>query len=137
VGKWHTKVQTNYFSRNYDPNANSGSGNEQFHELGFDVTQNYAAYSFRWRKDRLDWWVNGKHIRVAFAGDDLPPIPNPEAISMKVFANIWAVNKQAEEWAGPLDHEFYETAARYNWMWHDPGENCNIMTDCGPIPPGL
>lgn len=46
VGKSHNMVQTNFFSRLYDPDANSGSGNEQQHDLGFDATQTWAAYSF-------------------------------------------------------------------------------------------
>lgn len=136
-GKEPYKMQTNFFSRIYDPEANSGSGNEQLHDVGFDVHQNYAAYSFRWQKDRIDWWVNGNHVRTEEAREGGPKLPNPEELSMRVSANVWAVNKQAEEWAGPLDPSFYETDSRYLWVHHDPGENCQIKTDCGPIPDGV
>lgn len=137
IGKHRTKMQSNYFSRTYDPEANSGSGNEMLHELGFDVSQNYAAYSMRWREDRLDWWVNGVLVRTQHAKRNGPRMPDPNAVGMKIAANIWAVNKQAEEWAGPLDTSFYETAAHYLWIHHDPGENCQIKTECGPIPDGV
>jgi beta-glucanase (GH16 family) len=130
-------VQTNFFSRTYDPNANSGSGNEQKHELEFSTTDTFASYSFRWRKGRLDWWVNDRLLRTATACEGGPRIPDPEQVSLKIHANIWAVNKQAEEWAGPLDPSFYETAAKYLWIWYEPGENCNIKSDCGTIPQGV
>lgn len=130
IGKQHSELQTNFFSRYYDPNGNSGSGNEMMHELGFDTTRNFAAYSFRWRANRLDWWVNDYHLRTVHKHEGGPKIPDPAEIGMKIAANIWAVNKQAEEWAGPLDSKFYETSAQYKWIWHDPGENCNIQVSC-------
>lgn len=133
VGKDHRAVQTNFFSRVYNDSANSGSGNEQSHALPFDATTTWAAYSFRWQKDRLDWWANDQHLRSQFAYEGGPALPNPETVSMQIAANIWAVNKQAEEWAGPLDPNFYDTRAKYQWIWHEPGRECKIRTQCGEI----
>lgn len=137
IGKERNKVQTNFFSRLYDPNANSGSGNEQMHDVGYDVHQNYGAYSIRWREDRIDWWVNGYNVRTEFVTTDGPKLPLPHELGLKISANVWAVNKQAEEWAGPLDTSFYETQSRYAWIHHDPGENCDIKTNCGDLPAGV
>lgn len=137
IGKEHTKLQTNFFSRSYDPDSNSGSGNEQMHDVGFDVTKNFAAYSMRWEHNRIDWWVNGYHLRTQHAYEGGPAMPSPYSIGMKISANVWAVNKQAEEWAGTLDPYFYETAAHYLWIHHDPGQSCQIKTECGNVPQGL
>lgn len=137
VGKSHNMVQTNFFSRLYDPDANSGSGNEQQHDLGFDATQTWAAYSFRWRKNRIDWWVNDRLLRTQEVYEGGPAVPNPEEVRLRILANIWAVDKSAEEWAGPLDTSFYETSARYLWIRYEPGENCNILNNCGELPSGI
>lgn len=73
VGVDTTKVQSNFFSRVYNPDENSGSGNEEMHELGFNAANEYAAYSFKWTRGRIDWWVNDWHLRgVTSREKDLP-----------------------------------------------------------------
>lgn len=137
IGKERNKMQTNFFNRLYDPEANSGSGNEQLHDVGFDVHLNYAAYSFRWRRGKIEWWVNDQLVRTQVDAWGAPTLPNPDDMNLQILANVWSVNKQAEEWAGPLDPNFYETDARFLWIHHEPGENCNVKTRCGDVPAGI
>lgn len=130
VGYDTTKVQTNFFSRIFDPTANSGSGNEEFHDLGFDASQNFAAYSFKWQPDRIDWFVNGQWIRGVEGGEGKPAIPDPGFSPVRIAGNLWPVNKQAEEWAGELDSSFQETEAQYAWVHYAEGNDCYIKTSC-------
>lgn len=44
---------------------------------------------------------------------------------------VWCVNKQAEEWAGKLDPNFEDTEARYQWIWHQTGDDCVVKMSCG------
>lgn len=51
VGKSTTPMQSNYFSRQnwrVDPNMFAGSGVEANHDLGFDASERFHSYSFRW-----------------------------------------------------------------------------------------
>lgn len=128
VGKDTTRVQTNYFSRIKDPHANSGSGVERWHDLGFDAAANFHAYGYRWTHDAIEWYADGKLIRTARASESR--IPSPDYSPMRIVANTWPVNRQAEEWAGPLDTSVYQTSAKYRWMKFTKGHNCHVESHC-------
>lgn len=50
LGKDTIKVQFNYFPK--------GVGkNEYIYDLGFDASEEYHTYGFRWRKDYIAWFV--------------------------------------------------------------------------------
>lgn len=104
------------------------------HPLGFDAGDRFAAYSFKWTRDRVDWWVNDMHIREVIrdecnTGGSL--FPDPDFSPVRIAANIWPVNKQAEEWAGPLDPNFQTTEARYAWITYSQGNDCQVQMSCG------
>lgn len=92
IGKDTTKVQTNYFSRPKIAGANSGSGNEELHDLGFDAAKEFAAYSFKWTHGNIDWFVNGRRIRSAY-WQSSRPVPLQSYSTVRFVANIWPVNK--------------------------------------------
>jgi endo-1,3-1,4-beta-glycanase ExoK len=130
VGVDTTRVQTNYFSRYFNPAANSGSGVERWHDLGFDAAQGYHVYGFKWTSGAIEWFADGNSIRTAAASETR--IPSPDYSPMRICANIWPVNQQAEEWAGPLDTTVYSTKASYKWMRYDAGADCSVATgQCG------
>jgi endo-1,3-1,4-beta-glycanase ExoK len=126
IGKDTRGFQSNYFSRYFNPNANSGSGNELWHTLDFDASQRFHMYSFKWTAKGIQWFVDGRHVRSALA--DQTRIPSPGYSPMRIVTNIWAVNKQAEEWAGPLDKTVYSTSSAIKWISHEAGDGCNIPT---------
>jgi endo-1,3-1,4-beta-glycanase ExoK len=100
--------------------SRSGSGNEQLHDLGFDAADTWAAYAFRWSHGKIEWFVNGKHIRTA-TWKTSNPVPLQSYSTCRVVANIWSVNKQAEEWAGEVDPHFQIATGHYRWMRYDQG----------------
>lgn len=128
MGKNTTYMQSNVFARVYNANENSGSGNEQLHNLGFDAAENYAAYSFKWSNGRIDWWVNDKLVRTETRGSAKVP---EDGMKMRIAASVWPVTPIAEVWAGELSRTFQETEARYQWIWHQAGPNCEVKMECG------
>jgi endo-1,3-1,4-beta-glycanase ExoK len=115
-------LQTNYFSRPKIPGANSASGNEVLHDLGFDAADTWAVYTFKWTHGKVQWFVNGKHIRTATWKAN-KPVPLQSYSTCRVVVNAWPVSKPAEEWAGPLDPHFDIATAKYRWMRYDEGES--------------
>lgn len=107
----------------------SGSGNEKLHDLGFDASKTWAAYSFRWSKGKIEWYVNGKKLREEGWKPE-KPVPLQSYSTARIVANIWPVNEQAEEWAGDLDHSISTVTAHYKWIRYDEGESCDIPTSC-------
>lgn len=128
VGKDTTRVQTNFFRRVKDPHANSGSGHEQFIDLGFDASKDFHAYAIHWTAEGAAWYVDGVKVRTVLSRDE--PFPDPSYSTLRIRANVWAVNKQAEEWAGPLDQEMELTSAAYKWMKFAEGSECKVEYSC-------
>lgn len=79
-------MQTNFFSRFKDPKANSGSGNEDLHSLGFNAAESYHMYGFKWIDGKIEWFVDGKKIRTVFAGQS--DLPSPGYSPVRVVANV-------------------------------------------------
>lgn len=125
VGKNTRGFQSNYFSRYHDKNANSGSGNEQWHDLDFDTAAGFHKYSFKWTPKGIVWWVDGHQVRSVGVGDG---VPSPNYSPARVVGNIWPVNEQAEEWAGSVDPAMTYSNAKYKWIQYEAGESC------GPSP---
>lgn len=98
------------------------------HYLGFDASKQYAAYSFKWAHNHIAYFVNGKMIRLVW--NHQAHLPSPAFTTMRIAANIWPVNKQAEEWAGPLSPHFSFADAKYAWMTFDQGPHCRVRSHC-------
>lgn len=128
VGKNTRQFQTNFFSRVKDPYANSGSGVEVMHQLPFDAADNYHAYGIKWTNEYIEWYVDGQQYRSVSATEY--HIPSPRYSTMRILANIWPVNDQAQEWAGTLNHDVYETQAKYTSMSFNAGESCSVRSSC-------
>lgn len=79
-------MQTNFFSRVKDPKANSGSGNEEFHSLGFNAAKSFHMYGFKWTNSKIEWYVDGKKIRTVFKKQ--ADLPSPDYSPMRVVANV-------------------------------------------------
>jgi len=63
--------------------------------LGFDAAEKFHRYAFEWSPDRIAWFVDGDMIfEHTIASGPVPQIPG------RLFANIWVVDEQLENWAG-------------------------------------
>ena len=107
VGNDTTKVQFNYFT--------GGKGNhEYFYHLGFDASKEFHDYGFRWEKDKITWFVDGKAVYQVTA--DIPTHPG------RILTNFWtSVNAttdgKEENWMGKYDKSGKNTnTADYEWF---------------------
>lgn len=88
--------------------------------LDFDVSKNFALYSFIWAPDRITWYVNGEFAyEVSNENVVIPQTPG------KLFANLYQARNKG--WAGQPD--FLEGAtATYRCMSYRPLDDTSSRT---------
>jgi endo-1,3-1,4-beta-glycanase ExoK len=119
-------MQTNYFQRDTTNITSPSSGNEYVHQLGFDASNDFHVYGFRWTGDDqsgsgggIEWFVDGRSIRKVT--NQTAKIPDAKYSYLRVMANLWVVDDSAAGWAGipPAPERFPEnTTAEYKWMMY-------------------
>lgn len=98
LGKDTTKVQFNYFT--------NGKGNhEKLYDLGYDASESFHTYGFRWAKDSITWYVDGKEVHKAEVS--IPVTPS------KIMMNTWN-GKGVDSWLGKYDGTT-PLHAEYQW----------------------
>ena len=92
LGKDTTKVQFNYF-------VGGKGGHEYLYDLGFDASKDYHDYGFRWTKDYIVWFVDGKPVYKVFSSGAgaLPSSPS------RIFMNYWSGTSAMNGWMGRYD----------------------------------
>ena len=110
LGKDTTKMQINYY-------RDSKGGHEQMIDLGFDASEAFHTYGFRWQSDKITWYVDGKE--VGSMTGDVPKTPS------KIMMNAWpGVSDSSKDpntiaWLQPYDGKTPLTA-RYQWVTYNP-----------------
>ena len=74
LGKDTAKVQFNYYT-------NGVGGHEYMYDLGFDASEDFHTYAFKWEKDKITWYVDG--VEAYSATENLPVTPS------KIMMNAW------------------------------------------------
>lgn len=99
LGKDTTKVQFNYFT--------NGKGNHEYvYDLGFDATEEFHTYGFKWEADKITWYVDGEAVHTAEES-----IPVTES---RIFMNTWN-GTGVDSWLGAYDGTTPITA-EYQWV---------------------
>lgn len=87
LGKDTTKVQFNYFT--------DGKGNHEYvYDLGFDASEEFHSYGFKWAKDSITWYVDGEEVYTAT--ENIPSTPG------KIMMNVWN-GIGVDSWLGAYD----------------------------------
>ena len=87
LGKDTTKVQFNYFT--------NGKGNHEYvYDLGFDASEEFHSYGFKWAKDSITWYVDGEEVYTA--AENIPSTPS------KIMMNVWN-GIGVDGWLGAYD----------------------------------
>jgi len=106
-GKDTTIVQFNYYH-------NGVGGHEHIYHLGFDASEEFHDYGFKWMENKIIWFVDNKSVYSVNAS-----LPQWGFL----FANVWAANPNnatAKKWAGEYvsDTETYVT--QYDYLSYSP-----------------
>lgn len=117
LGNDTTKVQFNYF-------VNSVGGHEYMYDLGFDASEEFHTYGFRWAEDYITWFVDGEPVYRVDATES-NPIPSTAG---RMLMNYWCGNSEAEGWMGKYsnpgdegpEYQWVKTSAKVDWT--DPNK---------------
>ena len=103
LGKDTTGVQFNYY-------VDGQGGHEYWYELGFDASEEFHEYGFRWEEDSITWFVDGEAVYSVNTEDNGPMPSTPGRILM----NFWCGTEDAEGWMGEYTAE--SSQADYQWV---------------------
>ena len=112
LGQDTTKVQFNYF-------VNGVGEHEHMHDLGFDASEEFHNYGFRWAEDYITWFVDDKPVYRVEASEG-KPMP---AASGRILTNYWCGTDEAKGWMGSYsnpgdegpEYEWIKTSAKVEW----------------------
>lgn len=112
LGQDTTKVQFNYF-------VNGVGGHEYMYDLGFDASEEFHNYGFRWAEDYITWFVDDKPVYRVEASEG-KPMP---AASGRILTNYWCGTDEAKDWMGSYsnpgdegpEYEWIKTSAKVEW----------------------
>lgn len=117
LGQDTTKVQFNYY-------VNGVGGHEYMYDLGFDASEDFHTYGFRWAEDYITWFVDGKPVYRVDATES-NPMPSTAG---RMLMNYWCGASAAENWMGKYsdpgeegpEYQWIKTSAKVDWT--DPSK---------------
>ena len=104
LGKDTTHVQFNYIH-------NGAGGHERWYDLGFDASEGFHDYGFKWEANYITWYV------------DFKPVHKVEASLGQwgfFYINVWASNDSASDWTGPYQKTDTPLETAYDYMCYSP-----------------
>ena len=112
LGEDTTKVQFNYY-------VNGVGGHEYMYDLGFDASEDFHTYGFRWTEDYITWFVDGEPVYRVNATES-SPMPSTAG---RILMNYWCGSSAAENWMGKFEnpddkgpeYQWVKTSAEVDW----------------------
>ena len=106
LGKDTTGVQFNYYS--------DGKGDhEHWHKLGFDASEDFHDYGFKWEENKITWFV------------DFVPVYAADATLNQwghFMANVWASKPHMSWWTGSYSPTNTPLETAYEYLCYAPLE---------------
>lgn len=102
LGKDTSQVQFNYV-------VNGNASHKYIYSLGFDASEEFHTYGFRWESDYIAWYIDGKEVYRATG--KMPSSPS------KIMANVWVTSLSS--WAGNFDGKIPKPA-EIEWIKFKP-----------------
>ena len=115
LGKDTTHVQFNFF-------VDGVGGNEYMYNLGFDASEEFHTYGFRWLPDSITWFVDGVPVykvttdtSVKAAGN-LKVVEKLPSTAGRILTNYWCGNERAWGWMGAYTGATKDQGTEYQWI---------------------
>jgi endo-1,3-1,4-beta-glycanase ExoK len=123
---------TSRFQANFWTNDDTYSnGHEHIVNLGFDASQAFHTYGFKWTSTGITWYVDGASVySVSHTASD--PTPKTSDSLHKIMMNFWPADSTASAWAGTFVYPGTPLNAQYDWVRYTAGENCIISATPPP-----
>lgn len=115
LGDDTTHVQFNFF-------VNGVGGNEYMYDLGFDASEEFHEYGFRWAPDAITWFVDGEPVykvttdKTVKEGKNLRVVDVLPSTAGRILTNYWCGNERAEGWMGKYEGNVNDNGTEYQWI---------------------
>ena len=139
LGDDTTHVQFNFF-------VNGVGGNEFMYDLGFDASEEFHTYGFRWEENAITWFVDGEPVYKVTTEDVLSDnelVKNLREVEVlpstagRILTNYWCGNERAWGWMGRYEGEKNDNGTTYQWIRTSAeGAPLNPPVDVPPVEGG-
>ena len=136
LGNDTTHVQFNFF-------VNGVGGNEYMYDLGFDASEEFHTYGFRWLPDSITWFVDGQPVykvttdTTAKAAGNLKIVEKLPSTAGRILTNYWCGNERAWGWMGAYTGAVKDQGTEYQWIKTSAvGAPLNPPVDVPPVEGG-
>ena len=115
LGDDTTHVQFNFF-------VGGVGGNEYMYDLGFDASEEFHEYGFRWAPDSITWFVDGAPVykvttdKTVKEGKNLRVVDVLPSTAGRILTNYWCGNERAEGWMGKYEGNVNDNGTEYQWI---------------------
>ena len=136
LGNDTTHVQFNFF-------VNGVGGNEYMYDLGFDASEEFHTYGFRWEENAITWFVDGAPVYKVTtdtsvkAGGNLKVVEKLPSTAGRILTNYWCGNERAWGWMGTYVGDSKDQGTEYQWIKTSAeGAPLNPPVDTPPVDGG-
>ena len=135
LGKDTTHVQFNFF-------VDGVGGNEFMYDLGFDASEEFHTYGFRWEENAITWFVDGEPVYKVTTDDveegkNLRHVDKLPSTAGRILTNYWCGNERAWGWMGEYKGETADNGTTYQWIKTSAeGAPLNPPVDVPPVEGG-
>ena len=136
LGNDTTHVQFNFF-------VNGVGGNEYMYDLGFDASEEFHTYGFRWEEDAITWFVDGAPVYKVTTdssvktGGNLKVVEKLPSTAGRILTNYWCGNERAWGWMGTYVGDSKDQGTEYQWIKTSAeGAPLNPPVDTPPVDGG-
>ena len=133
LGKDTTHVQFNFF-------VDGKGGNEYMYDLGFDASEEFHTYGFRWSENSITWFVDGKPVYKVTTDTSVKEAGNVRIVEKlpstagRILTNYWCGNKDAYGWMGQYKGATKDNGTVYQWIATSAvGAPLNPPVDVPPV----
>jgi len=132
LGRNCSAVQLNHYS---DGNEKGTIHNERIVNLSFNACKEFHNYGFRWAKDSIIWYIDGKEVHRATEDPNTPRQEIPKG-NTKIMVNFWpgVTDKKIVDWLGLFKYSGKPLGAQYDWIKFSPLDKGQPPAQTAPAP---